>query len=102
VPPLLEALRDADDDEASGRAGIISMIGDEAVPALISTLAGKHNDGNVGSYAACTLGEIGSRRTFDVLLSSLEDEHNSVRGWAAYALGQLGDRCARSTDSRSP
>jgi HEAT repeat protein len=90
VDPLIEALKDADDDVRERAAEALGKIGDaKAVDPLIEAL--KDASGEVRWRAARALVEIGDAKAVDPLIEALHDEYWLVRHYAAEGLGKFGD-----------
>jgi HEAT repeat protein len=86
----IEALKDEDENVRYSAAKALRWIGDErAVEPLIEAL--KDEDENVRYSAAKALGLMDSI-SVEPLIEALKDE--DVRGYAAYALGWIGDKRA--------
>jgi len=88
VPPLIEALGTEDELFRRSAAAALGLIGKPAVPALAMALR-PDGDLRAGVGAAHALGEIGGRRSADVLIRALEDERVEVREAAREALGSI-------------
>ena len=93
VEPLLEALRTSEVWLAPRIADILSRHGDLVADPLIDLLE-KPGRQPARAWAANILGEVHADRAFPVLVRSLGDLEDEVRGKAATALGRLGDRRA--------
>ena len=93
VGPLLDALRTAEVWLAPRIADILSRHGDLVADPLIELLD-RPGRQPARAWAANILGEVHADRAFPVLVRSLGDLEDEVRGKAATALGRLGDRRA--------
>jgi HEAT repeat protein len=71
---------------------------EDAAPALLRTLADRHEETDVRAYAAEALGHLAPQMQHDealaALLQALTDRAPEIRFWAAFALGNLGDERA--------
>jgi len=76
VKPLIQALKDGDEDVRSNAATALGWIGEPAVESLIQAL--KDEDWFVRSSVAETLGEIGDARAVESLSQVLKDENSVV------------------------
>ena len=88
VPLLIEALGTGDELFQRGAAAALGLIGKPAVPALATALR-PGGDPRAAVGAAHVLGEIGDRRSADILIRALEDEREEVREAARQALGSI-------------
>ncbi|MGE5091028.1 MAG: HEAT repeat domain-containing protein [Bacillota bacterium] len=93
VGPLLQALRTSEVWLAPRIADILSRHGDLVVDPLIEVLQQPGRQ-PARAWAANVLGDVRAARAFPVLVRSLGDLEDEVRGKAASALGRLGDRRA--------
>lgn len=90
LPPLVEALDDADEDIRREAALLLKEIGDEkTLEALLQAM--ENRDWFVRRSATLALGEIKDDRSVEALIKALKDEDEDVRRAAAWALGKLGD-----------
>lgn len=87
--PVLESLRNADEDEQVALLlRVIHVIsGAEAVPTVISFL--DHPNGEIRRYALETLGEITDPSTIDYLLARLDDEDVACQQAAVNSISSL-------------
>ncbi|MBW4455549.1 MAG: HEAT repeat domain-containing protein [Nostoc indistinguendum CM1-VF10] len=94
VRPLIEALKDKNNDVRSSATHALGMIGKDAVPSLIIAL--QNRDSKVRAGAADALGKIGTdaKSADPSLIVALEDPDSKVRASAANALKQI--RTSRS------
>ncbi|MBN1169968.1 HEAT repeat domain-containing protein [Candidatus Micrarchaeota archaeon] len=89
--PLLEALRNTENDNARNRITFtLSKIGKPAVPELIKAL----NDERINGYAAEALGRIKDARALPALINIVKNKKSKIRANAALSLGLIGDRMA--------
>ena len=93
VGPLLDALRSSEVWLAPRIADILSRHGELVVDPLIALLEQPGRQ-PARAWAANILGEVHAERAFPVLVRSLGDLEDEVRGKAASSLGRLGDRRA--------
>lgn len=106
LPRLLELVYEADDDWDIDISLVVSKFGEMVIPQL-ETVAN-----NGGKYprevVACTLGDISSDRSIDILECMLEDSDSAVREWVLDSLGEIGmddpprfgQRCAELVETR--
>ena len=92
IEPLIKLLGDADGRVAEAASESLGLLGRTAVPRLISVLSSQTSD-IVKYRAACALVQIGSDAV-PALREALKSSTVSAK-WAAYALGQIGDRSVR-------
>jgi HEAT repeat protein len=93
VPALLEALRADDMFLRAGITGALIQIGYPAVPGLTRAL---FDPSNAVKRAACkALGKIGSERSVQALIFSLNDRNAGVRKFAREALTRIDSPEAR-------
>ncbi len=92
VPMLIKALRD---EEWCNRCNVAEALGEvgpkaaTAIPALTRAL--QHDDNSlVQSNAAEALGKIGNPKAISILITALDNEDDSVRWSAVYALEAFG------------
>lgn len=81
----LDGLTDGDPQEAEAE---LTALGTTAMPALLSALPGMGRRGKLGSIDVVE--ELGYREAGPALVALLRDEDDTVREWAAGALGRLG------------
>jgi hypothetical protein len=89
VPPLLEALADADEGVRQLAAATLVKIGADAVPPLVEAL--KSKDREIRANAAYVLGQLGEQtpETLQALSKTLKDEDKEVRRRVAFAIHNL-------------
>jgi hypothetical protein len=89
VPPLLEALADADEGVRQLAAATLVKIGADAVPPLVEAL--KSKDRETRANAAYVLGHLAdpAPETLQALSKTLKDEDKEVRRRAAFAIHNL-------------
>ena len=88
VQPLIEALGTENELLRRGAIAALGLVGKPAVPALAMAL--RHGDDRrVPAGAVRALGEIGDRRSADILIRALEDEREEVREAAREALASI-------------
>jgi hypothetical protein len=92
VPPLLDALSDADGGVRQLAAATLIKIGPDAVRPLIEALKAK--DRETRANAAYVLGRLGepAQEALPALAKALKDDDKEVRRRAAYALHNLVNR----------
>ena len=92
VPPLLEALADADPGVRQLAAATLMAVGRDAVPPLVDALKSKDRD--TRANAAYVLGHLGeaAREALPALAKALKDDDKEVRRRAAYALHSIVSR----------
>ncbi len=97
LPALIEALGDPDEMVRLNAAYELGMMGAAAVPALIEIWQESWEDkGSAGSenesfqHATYALSAIGGPAV-PALINALQDENESIRAGAAYALGDIGN-----------
>ncbi len=88
VPSLIEALGAENELFRRGAIAALGLIGKPAVPALAMALRNGDNR-RVPAGAVRALGEIGDRRSADILIRALEDEREEVREAAREALAGI-------------
>nr|WP_303716348.1 HEAT repeat domain-containing protein [Methanoculleus marisnigri] len=88
VPPLLAALRTDEEEFRQEAIAALGLVGRPAVASLVAALRG-HDDWRVRAGAARALGEIGERRSADILIVALDDEREEVHEAAREALGSI-------------
>ncbi|HOI13911.1 MAG TPA: HEAT repeat domain-containing protein [Methanoculleus sp.] len=89
VEPLVQALKDANDDLRCQASGAIAKFESGAVRPLAAMLA--NPDPEVRVVAAGVLGDTGDPAAVDPLIGALHDKSDDVRGAAAGALMRMGD-----------
>jgi len=89
IEPLIETLKDEDENVRDAAAKSLIDIGKPAVGPLIEAL--KDDDENVRALSAAALGDIGDTRAVDPLIENLKDEKVYVRAVTAFVLGYIGD-----------
>jgi HEAT repeat protein len=95
VPKLISSLKSKSIEHRSAAAYTLGMMREaRAITYLEAMLADKHESSTVRGHAAEALAYLKKRRSFAVLLSALKDPQAEVRWWAAFALGELGDKRA--------
>jgi hypothetical protein len=89
VPPLLEALADADDGVRQLAAATLVKIGVDAVPPLVEALKSKDRD--TRANAAYVLGHLGDQgpEALQALSKTLKDPDKEVRRRVAFAIHHL-------------
>lgn len=88
VSALVGAMGDEDVAVRWAAAQALARIGEQAIPALASTLKGE--GGRLSPYALWSLGEIGSPSAVDALADAMRSPLWEVRWSAAEALGDVG------------
>jgi HEAT repeat protein len=68
-----------------------------AAPTLIAIVSSQNEPANLRGQAAEALGYIGDKESVVALLGATQDSDPSVRFWAVFALGEIGDPQARGT-----
>ena len=95
VDPLIKALADDRGWVRADYARALGQLGDKrAIDPLIKALADE--EGTMGTTRGAfvhALGQLGDAAV-DPLIKALSDGDRMLRGWAAYALGKLGDKRA--------
>ncbi|MBN2231057.1 MAG: HEAT repeat domain-containing protein, partial [Candidatus Thorarchaeota archaeon] len=83
-----------DESESNQRSTQIALgkFGSLAYDRMIELLADKEQNYLIRRGAAATLGEIGDKRATDILIETLNDEHDDVRCNAAWALAEIKDK----------
>jgi HEAT repeat protein len=95
VPELISSLKSPSIDHRSAAAYALGMMREpRAVPHLEAMVADRKESATVRGHAAEALAYLKKQRSFPVLLSALDDPEPEVRRWAAFALGELGDKRA--------
>jgi HEAT repeat protein len=90
VEPLIEALKNSNEDFRSGAADALGIIKDNrAVDPLIASL--KDEESDVRESATRALGNIADPKTVEALIEALKDRDSDVRALAATALGNIKD-----------
>ncbi|MBW4455547.1 MAG: HEAT repeat domain-containing protein [Nostoc indistinguendum CM1-VF10] len=89
VRPLIQVLKDKNENVRSSAANALGIIGKDAVPAL--TIALKNPDSNIRAGAADALGQIGidARATVPYLTIAFKDPDSTVRSAATNALEKI-------------
>ena len=101
LPTLIEALGDKDEMVRLNAAYGLGTVGAPAVPALIETWQEASRSGletesfRHATYALSTIGE----PAVPALINALQDEDESIRASAAYALGDIGDAAQEAVPS---
>jgi HEAT repeat protein len=95
VDPLIEVLKDKDEEARPLAAQVLGDIGPaakKAIPALIEALKDDDADPSVRNSAASALAEMGpaAKPAVPALLAALKDDDAGVRGSAAFTLGKVG------------
>lgn len=85
---LVTALQDRDTEVRDRASRKLVAVGSEAVGLLIQLLKDRSLH---ASWPLSILGQIGDRRAVEPIIATLSDQNESVRWWAARALGQLRD-----------
>jgi HEAT repeat protein len=98
VPLLLGMLQDGSVEQRRMAAWTLGMgsVSTAARTALEHTLSLPTEHADVRAQAAEGLGTLTRKASVGVLLDALTDSESKVRFWAAYALGEIGDRRALS------
>ncbi|MBZ0285113.1 MAG: HEAT repeat domain-containing protein [Anaerolineae bacterium] len=100
VPMLARTLWDKEPSVMQAALRAFQMIGEGAIPGLITLL--QHKDEKLRIAAAWALGEIGNREAVPALIKTLEDRRSAaLRQQAADALGRIGDAEAVNALSRA-
>ena len=95
VPKLIASLKSKSTEHRAAAAYVLGMTREpRAVSHLEVILADTRESPSVRGHAAEALAYLKKRRSFHVLLSALDDPEPEVRWWAAFALGELGDKRA--------
>jgi HEAT repeat protein len=95
VPKLISSLKSQWIEHRSAAAYALGMMREpRAIAHLEAVLADRKESPTVRGHAAEALAYLKKRRSFTVLLSALDDPEPEVRRWAAFALGELGDKRA--------
>lgn len=95
VPKLISSLKSNSIEHRSAAAYALGMMREpRAVTYLEAILADENESPRVRGHAAEALAYLKKRRSFTVLLAALKDPKAEVRWWAAFALGELGDKRA--------
>lgn len=93
VKPLLKAFQDKDGDIVNAvEWGLIETKDKDAVEALCDMLRSKKNTTEFSYRIISVLGEMGNPRATEVLLETLKDENEWLRGASIVALGKLKAR----------
>ncbi len=92
VVPLMELLRDPDQQVRSRVADALVMIGQPTVEPLMNAMSDASPYAR--SHAANALGRIGDIRAIDLLVAALSDSNGDVRRQSVSALGQFDDNRA--------
>lgn len=91
---LVDELESSDLDTRSSAINALSIAGEADIINFLISLLRKNSPRLVKAGVCKTLGKIGNKKATDVLVESLDDEHESVRYQATIALGQIGDTIA--------
>lgn len=95
VPKLFSALKSKSIEHRTAAVYALGMMREpRAVTHLEAMLADKKEFPTVRGHAAEALAYLKKRRSFTVLMLALKDPEPEVRWWAAFALGELGDKRA--------
>ncbi len=96
VGPLVSALRNSPEVEKRVAAayGLRLLADKHALKALLQKLSDKEEHPRVRGEVAEGLACLRDRSAVPALLAALDDPSEEVRFWAAFALGELGDRRA--------
>ena len=95
IKQLLADLRDVSKKKRRTAVMKLGMVGgDQAIRALISTVANEYEDVIVRGRAALMLGKLGDQRAVDPLIRALHGPGYQTPLHAAQALGLLGDERA--------
>lgn len=93
VPPLIEALKDKEDEVRAHVALTLALVGPGAKEPVAAALVDALNDKNaeVRQYAADGLGRIGAvtKKVVPALIEAIKDKNAKVRSRAAMALGEM-------------
>jgi hypothetical protein len=91
IPPLIDALKDADTEVRRSAAGALASMGQPAVGPLVDILKDKDKDKELRANAAYVLGQmgVGGQEAVPTLLKLLKDDDRDVRRRAAYALQNI-------------
>ena len=95
VPKLISALKSKSIEHRTAAVYALGMMREpRAVTHLEAMVANTKEPPTVRGYAVEALAYLKKRRSFNVLLAALQDQEPEVRWWAAFALGELGDKRA--------
>lgn len=95
VRPLISLLESNSTEHRAAAAYTLGIMREHsAIKPLHKVLANRKESARVRGHAAEALAYIRDRRSFSALLSALSDRSPEVRWWAAFALGEMGDKRA--------
>lgn len=87
-------LKGANLDDRSKAIDVLSQFDQNEIVDFLIKLLNEDNNRLTKEGVCKTLGKIGDKRSVDVLIKALRDEHESVRYQAAIALGKIQDKRA--------
>lgn len=94
-PKLISALKSKSIEHRTAAVYALGMMREpRAVTHLEAMVANTKESPTVRGYAVEALAYLKKRRSFNVLIAALNDPEPEVRWWAAFALGELGDKRA--------
>ena len=89
IDELIEKLNDKDDFIVEDAVGALELKGEEAVDPLISALSSRKK--NIRLHAASILGAINDEKAIKPLILTLSDNNKLVRREASTSLSRMGD-----------